>query len=63
VSNDVERLFSQAGRAYNDERGKLELSNLESILFLKLNRKFWDSKTVQQAWIKQKALKKKMLNN
>lgn len=55
VGNDVERLFSQAGRAYDDLRGQLELTNLEAILFLKFNHSFWDSKTVHDAWIHHKS--------
>jgi hypothetical protein len=55
VSNDVERLFSQAGRAYDELRGQLEQSNLESILFLKYNQDFWDAKTVHSAWLNRKS--------
>jgi hypothetical protein len=55
VSNDVERLFSQAGRAYDDLRGQLEQSNLESILFLKYNKDLWDRKTIHSAWLNRKS--------
>ena len=46
TSNVAERFFSQAGIAYNDLRKRLSPVNLEEQMFLKLNRRFWDVKSV-----------------
>ncbi|OWZ16333.1 hypothetical protein PHMEG_0009890 [Phytophthora megakarya] len=44
--DDVERLFSQAGRVYTDQRqGKLP-SNMELLSFLRSNRSVWDEVAV-----------------
>ncbi len=50
VGDDVERLFSAAGNLYDSSRGQLELSNLESQLFLKINRSLWNAETVWKSY-------------
>ena len=49
TSDLVERFFSSAGYALSDLRNRLLPSNLELQLFLKVNKRFWDKKTVQNA--------------
>ena len=46
TSNLVERFFSTAPYAYSDLRRNLLPYNLEMLLFLKLNQRFWDEKLV-----------------
>ena len=42
TSNDCERLFSNAKFVFQDLRKALTPKNLEILLFLKLNKKYWD---------------------
>lgn len=49
TSNLVERFFSLAGQCFNEHRQRLLPLNLEMQLFLKVNKKFWDCKTVCDA--------------
>ncbi|OWZ15590.1 hypothetical protein PHMEG_00010740 [Phytophthora megakarya] len=46
TSDDVERLFSQAGRVYTDQRQGMLPSNLELLLFLRSNSSVWDEVAV-----------------
>ena len=50
-SNLVERFFSIAGFAFNDYRQRLDPTNLEMQMFLKLNKKLWDAETVSQCCV------------
>lgn len=45
----VERLWSLSGHILTSERTRLLPINLESLLFLKVNRRYWDEHTVQKA--------------
>jgi hypothetical protein len=47
TSNDCERLFSSAKLVYQDLRKSLTPRNLEILLFLKMNRKYWDIEDVK----------------
>ena len=47
TSNRVERLFSVVRNIYTDYRKRISLVNLESQMFLKLNRAYWDVFTVE----------------
>ena len=49
TSDIVERFFSSAGYALSDLRSSILPANLEMQLFLKVNKSFWDRKTVQKA--------------
>ena len=46
TSDIIERFFSSAGYASNDLRQRLVPATLEEQLFLKVNRRFWTQKTV-----------------
>ncbi|KAG4048361.1 hypothetical protein JG687_00010411 [Phytophthora cactorum] len=46
TSDDVERLFSQAGQIYNEQRQEMLPANLELLLFLRFNRSLWDEVAV-----------------
>ena len=46
TSNICKRFFSTAGYAFNDYRRSLLPRHLEMQLYLKLDKKFWDEKTV-----------------
>ena len=48
TSNTVERLFCMAKFVLVDHRKSIESIHLESLLFLKLNRKYCDISTVQK---------------
>ena len=47
TSNRVERLFSVVRNIYTDYRKRISPVNLESQMFLKLNRAYWDVFTVE----------------
>ena len=49
TSNLLERFFSTAGYASSDLRQRLLPANLEEQLFLKINKRYWDQKTVNCA--------------
>ncbi|EGZ22149.1 hypothetical protein PHYSODRAFT_402834, partial [Phytophthora sojae] len=46
--DDVERLFSQAGMVYSDQRMSMLPDTLELILFLRFNRSLWNEVSVAQ---------------
>ena len=48
TSNILERFFSCAGTAASDLRLRLSPVNLEEQLYLKINHRFWDLKTVNE---------------
>ena len=45
----VERLWSLAGHVMPDHRSSLKPYSLEALLFLKVNKSFWDVSTVDAA--------------
>ena len=47
TSNLAERLFSRVKYVFNDHRKSLLPVNLESQIFLCVNRSFWDAKTIE----------------
>ena len=47
TSNLAERLFSRVKYVFNDHRKSLLPVNLESRIFLCVNRSFWDAKTIE----------------
>jgi hypothetical protein len=49
TSNDVERLFSTAGRVLTPERQAMNPVRLETLLFLEYNKGLWDLHTVSAA--------------
>jgi hypothetical protein len=49
TSNCVERFFSLCGIVWSKLRRRLLPKNLEMLLFLKMNRRFWDKNTVRKA--------------
>ena len=49
TSDIVEQFFSQVNHVFNDRRKSLLPSNLEAIMFLKLNERFWTPKLVAKA--------------
>ena len=48
TSNLAERLFSRVKYVFNDHRKSLLPVNLESQIFLGVNRSFWDAKTIEE---------------
>ncbi|DBA02742.1 TPA: hypothetical protein N0F65_010670 [Lagenidium giganteum] len=46
TSNEVERLFSKAGRIFSRDRRGMDACTLETLLFLRYNRELWDVQTV-----------------
>eukprot|EP00644_Phytophthora_capsici_P009925 jgi/Phyca11/119688/e_gw1.39.370.1 len=46
TSNTVERLFSVAKHTLSHHRQRMLPIHLETVLFLKMNRRFWDANTV-----------------
>ena len=48
TSNIIERFFSSATFSYNHLRRKIMPLNLEMQLFLKMNKRFWDSNLVSE---------------
>lgn len=49
---EIERLFSAAGRILTDTRISMTPMLLETLLYLKVNRKYWNFRTVIQAMSK-----------
>ncbi|KAG2760167.1 hypothetical protein PC116_g25135 [Phytophthora cactorum] len=47
--NVAERFFSQAGMVLSPLRQAMAPTQLENIIFLKMNRRFWNMATVQAA--------------
>ncbi len=50
TSNIVERFFSSVGYAFNESRQALLPINLETQLFLKVNRSFWSEELVSKIY-------------
>ena len=50
TSNDCERLFSSAKLVCQDLRKSMTPKNLEILLFLKLNKKYWDIDDVKSLY-------------
>jgi len=48
TSDIVERLFSAAGLILTDLRSSMLPINAEALLFLKVNRMYWDFETVMK---------------
>lgn len=48
TTNLVERFFSVASHALNDKRAAISPARLETQLFLKMNKRFWDKETVSR---------------
>ncbi|KAG3243579.1 hypothetical protein PI124_g11599 [Phytophthora idaei] len=48
MSNSVERLFSVAKHTLSHHRQRMLPIHLETVLFLKMNRRFWDANTVER---------------
>ncbi|DAZ95335.1 TPA: LOW QUALITY PROTEIN: hypothetical protein N0F65_002442 [Lagenidium giganteum] len=46
TSNEVERLFSKAGRIFSRHQRGMDACTLETLLFLRYNRELWDVQTV-----------------
>jgi hypothetical protein len=49
ASNSCERFFSQCGHVWSKQRKSMSPLHLEMILFLKVNRNFWDQNLVKMA--------------
>ena len=49
TSDIVEQFFSQVNFTYSDRRKSLLPENLEMIMFLKMNERFWDAELVAKA--------------
>jgi hypothetical protein len=49
TSNSCERFFSQCGHVWSKQRKSMSPLHLEMILFLKVNRNFWDQNLVKMA--------------
>jgi hypothetical protein len=56
TSNIVERVFSKTKLVFTEQRQRLLPTTLEAIVFLAVNRAFWDASTVEQAIRQQPAL-------
>lgn len=49
TSNTVERFFSMCGQVWSKQRRRMSPYHLEMLLFLKLNRSYWDISVVKMA--------------
>ena len=52
TSCEAERLFSLYRKVFNEFRPGMSMKTLEALLFLKINRELWDSRTVHYCTIR-----------